>query len=190
MGDFHRCWQHSCTFSFLFYKIQEIGGVKIGKLVIPDLIASSQVNVVFSGNRLHFACINRLAVAHVFAEFVAFETSGKVADMANGSVNIVKQALFLQINQTERIADVFTVIINDFRVGAKLAELFLKSIALQDRTIIVVVVEGWITPTLFLFIKSSCIKVCTIVWLWKFSQTCTLVKFSKIKSFQIKMRYE
>ena len=70
--------------------------------------------------------------------------------MANGSVNIVKQALFLQINQTERIADVFTVIINDFRMGAKLAELFLKSIALQDRTIIVVVVEGDHTYSFFI----------------------------------------
>ncbi len=67
----------------LFYTIKEIGGIKIGKLVIPDLVASSNINIVFASYRLHFTLSDRLAVAHVSAESVAFETAGNVADMAD-----------------------------------------------------------------------------------------------------------
>ena len=114
----------------LFYKIKEIGGIKIGKLVIPDLVASSNINIVFASYRLHFTLSDRLAVAHVSAESVAFETAGNVADMADCPVNIVKKSFLFQVYKAERIADIVAAVINNFRLGADFLQLFLKRVAL------------------------------------------------------------
>ena len=136
-------------FSF-FYKIKEIGGIKIGKLVIPDLVTSCDVNVVFACYRLHFTLSDRLAVTHVLTEFVAFETAGNVADMADRPVNIVKKSLLFQVYKTERIADIVAAVINNFRLSADFPQFFLERIALQDGTVIVVVMEGNHTYSFFL----------------------------------------
>lgn len=62
-------------FLSLFYKVKEIGLVKIGQLVVPDLIASGNVDVVFVCHRLHISLGNRFAIAHKFAESVAAKTA-------------------------------------------------------------------------------------------------------------------
>ena len=72
----------------------------------------------------------RLAVAHVSAESVAFETAGNVADMADCPVNIVKKSFLFQVYKAERIADIVAAVINNFRLGADFLQLFLKRVAL------------------------------------------------------------
>ena len=84
------------------------------------------------------------------AESVAFETAGNVADMADCPVNIVKKSFLFQVYKAERIADIVAAVINNFRLSADFLQLFLKRIALQDGTVIVVVMEGNHTYSFFL----------------------------------------
>ena len=103
---------------------------KIGKLVIPDLVASSNINIVFASYRLHFTLSDRLAVAHVSAESVAFETAGNVADMADCPVNIVKKSFLFQVYKAERIADIVAAVINISGWVPISCSFFLKRVAL------------------------------------------------------------
>ena len=79
----------------------------------------------------HFTLNDRLAVAHMLTEFVAFETAGNVADMADCPVNIVKKSFLFQVYKAERIAEIVAAVINNFRLSADFLQLFLKRTALQ-----------------------------------------------------------
>ena len=77
--------------------------------------------------------------------------------MSDSTVNVVKQSFLFQIYETERIADVVAPVIDQLRVSAKLTQLFLQGIALQNGTIIVIVVEGDNTYSFFAHKFTSCL---------------------------------
>ena len=85
----------------------------------------------------------------MLTEFVAFETAWNITDVADGTVNVIKKSLLFQIHKTEGVADIITAIVDDFWLGANLAQLLLKRVALQNGTVIVIIMEGDHTYSFF-----------------------------------------
>ena len=69
--------------------------------------------------------------------------------MTDRTVNIIKKSLLFQIHQTEGIADIITAVINNLWLCADLAQLLLKGIALQNRAIVIIIMEGNHTYSFF-----------------------------------------
>ena len=69
--------------------------------------------------------------------------------MADGTVNVIKKSLLFQIHKTEGIADIIAAIVDDLWLGANLAQLLLKRVALQNGTVIVIIMEGDHTYSFF-----------------------------------------
>ena len=130
-------------------KVQKISLIKIGKFVVPDLVTSCNINIVFSCYSLHLVPGDWLAVFHMFAEFVAFMAAGNITDMTDSTINVVKKSFFLQIDQTERIADILTTVINNLRISTKFPEFLLETIALENGSIIIIVMKCDNTYSLF-----------------------------------------
>ena len=85
----------------------------------------------------------------MFAEFVAFMAAGNITDMTDSTINVVKKSFFLQVDQTERIADILTAVINNLRISTKFPEFLLETIALENGSIIIIVMKCDNTYSLF-----------------------------------------
>ena len=72
--------------------------------------------------------------------------------MSDGTVNIIEKSFFLKIYKTEGIADIVAAVINNLWISAHFFKLSLKGITLENRPVIVIIVECDHAYTLFVHV--------------------------------------
>ena len=117
-------------FPALGRKIKKICLIKVCKFIIPYLITSGNVNIIFLYDCIHISLAYRLTVFHMLTKLIAFTTTRNITDMSDHTINIVKNSLFFQIFYSEGIADILTIIIYDFRPCSCFPKFLLQCIAL------------------------------------------------------------
>ena len=86
---------------------------------------------------------------HVLPEKVALSPPWDITDVSDSTVNISEKSFFLKIHKTEGIADIIAAVIDDLRISAHFFKLPLEGITLENRPVIVIIVECDHAYTLF-----------------------------------------